>query len=234
MNANAYDLLALCMRYVFAAVMVLILLRAWKITAVDWQRSHRLRRLSPETGIVGEFLVVDGHERSRDGMRYPVTLEGTIGSGRGCDIRLRSNSLRKRHAIFQMTEDGLFIRGHAGGRLRDGFGRPAKELTLHDGDYITIGSVRLMLILSDTENPREARAERVRGREHGRAYDQPLPRPTIEPGISRSGDDLFEVSSETRVPRPPRRDPIDHFDPLDDNTDDEDDVFYDYDEYDDC
>lgn len=238
MNANAYDLLALCLRYVFAALMVLILLRAWKITAVDWQRSHRLRRLSPETGIVGEFLVVEGHERSRVGMRYPVILEGTIGSGRGCDIRLRSGSVRHRHAIFQMTEDGLYIRGHAGGRLRDGLGRPAKTLTLRDGSYITIGAVRLMLILSGAESPHEACAEHTRGRDRDHPRERAFEDLPVAPGISRDGSDLFEVSPDdnSHIRKPVRgRVPNGYRDPFSlEDEDPDDDVFYDYDEFDDC
>ena len=69
MNSNVYELLALGMRYVFAALMVLIVIRAARITAVDSRRARRLRRLSPQTGLVGEMLVVDGGERARSGMR---------------------------------------------------------------------------------------------------------------------------------------------------------------------
>ena len=125
MSANAYELLALAMRYVFAGLMLLIVLRAWRISAIDSRRAARLRKLSPDTGIIGEMLVVNGSERARPGMHYPVTLEGSIGSGRRSDIRVRHSSVRSRHAIFQMTDNGLFVRGHAQARIRDGHGRPA-------------------------------------------------------------------------------------------------------------
>ena len=234
MSANAYELLALCMRYVFAALMVLILVRAWRITLVDGHRATKLRRLSPETGIIGEFLVMDGHERSRNGMRYPVILEGSIGSGRRADIRLRSSSVKSSHAVFHMTEDGLYIRGRARCKLRDGFGRSVKELTLRDGDLITIGSVRLMLVFSGTDAPRRMPVEHI---EHAHVRPERAQRvpPVIEPGISRGGDDLFEVAdniddrdlpsvrSARERQRAPERD-----------GEDPSDVFYDFDEYDDC
>lgn len=229
MNANAYELLALCMRYVFAAIMALILLRAWKITLVDGQRATKLRRLSPETGIVGEFLVIDGHERSRNGMHYPVILEGTIGSDRRNDIRLRSSSVRRRHAIFQMTGDGLFVRGHAGGKLRDGFGRVVKEITLRDGDFVTIGGIRLMLVLSGAQNPHESPAERKERRPHSGPMGRRYEAPPVEPGISREGEDLFEVATDRIPRRAAPRHSNDLFEPDSDG-----DVFYDYDEYDDC
>ena len=53
MSANAYEILALAMRYVFAGLMALIVLRAWRLTAVDSGRAKKLRRLSPDTGIIG-------------------------------------------------------------------------------------------------------------------------------------------------------------------------------------
>ena len=74
MSANAYEILALAMRYVFAALMVLIVLRAWRISVIDSRRATKLRRLSPDTGSIGEMLVVNGSERARPGMHYPVTL----------------------------------------------------------------------------------------------------------------------------------------------------------------
>lgn len=161
MSANAYEILALAMRYVFAGLMVLIVLRAWRISMVDSRRASKLRRLSPDTGIIGEMLVVNGSERARPGMHYPVTLEGTIGSNRRADIRVRHSTVRGRHAIYQMTDEGLFVRGHANARIRDKFGRGARELMLQDGDILRIGDVALMLVLTDGGSEPEEMNRRV-------------------------------------------------------------------------
>lgn len=161
MSANAYEILALAMRYVFAGLMVLIVLRAWRISMVDSRRATKLRRLSPDTGIIGEMLVVNGSERARPGMHYPVTLEGTIGSNRRADIRVRHSTVRGRHAIYQMTDEGLFVRGHANARIRDKFGRGARELMLQDGDILRIGDVALMLVLTDGGSEPEEMNRRV-------------------------------------------------------------------------
>ncbi|MBP3410099.1 MAG: FHA domain-containing protein [Clostridia bacterium] len=161
MSANAYEILALAMRYVFAGLMVLIVLRAWRISLVDSRRATKLRRLSPDTGIIGEMLVVNGSERARPGMHYPVTLEGTIGSNRRADIRVRHSTVRGRHAIYQMTDEGLFVRGHANARIRDKFGRGARELMLQDGDILRIGDVALMLVLTDGGSEPEEMNRRV-------------------------------------------------------------------------
>lgn len=169
MNTNAYELLALAMRYIFAALMLLIVLRAWRITFIDNRRAVKLRRLSPDTGIVGEMLVVNGGERARPGMHYPVTLEGSIGSGRRSDIRIRHSTVRARHAIYQMTEEGLFVRGHAHSRIRDGHGRLARQLVLHDGEILRIGEVALMLVLTDADAaPEEIRPRMLRKKRHMR------------------------------------------------------------------
>lgn len=150
MSANLYEILALAMRYVFAALMVLIVLRAWRLTAVDSARAKRLRRLSPETGIIGEMLVTEGGEKARPGMRYSVILEGTIGSGPRADIRIRHSSVRRRHSYFIMTDDGLFIRGHANARIGAN-GRWVRECTLKDGEELRVGKVELMLVLTGAD-----------------------------------------------------------------------------------
>ena len=82
-------------------------------------------------------------------------------------MRIRHSSVRRRHAYFQLTEAGLAVRSHAGAPLRDGHGRPVREITLQDGGHIGIGQVRLMLVLTEAPEPagvarhhRERRARR--------------------------------------------------------------------------
>lgn len=178
MNGNLYEIIALGARYVFAAVMLLIMLRAWKITIVDSRRAASLRRLAPETGVCGEFLVLRGHGRVRDGMRYPVIREGLVGSSRKADIRLRSGSVRRSHAFFELTEHGLRVRADSGAKLYNAEGRSKRELLLGDGSHLTLGQVELMLIL--TENVKY--------------------HPDTE--IAPAPDTLFNVASADAVPAP--------------------------------
>ena len=197
MSANAYEVLALAMRYVFAGLMVLIVLRAWRLSVVDSRRARKLRRLSPETGIIGEMLVVNGGERARPGMRYPVTLEGGIGSARRADIRVRHSSVRARHAIYQMTDEGLFVRGHASARIRDGHGRAARELLLQDGDILRLGQVALMLVLTDGgSEPEEMSRSILRKRRRAAREDEAPEENAFDDSIfeaeeARDADDLF-------------------------------------------
>ena len=149
MSQSVYELMALAARYVFAALMVLIVLRAWRLTIVDSRRTQTLRRLSPETGLSGELIVLEGDGQARRGMRYPVIREGMIGSSRGADVRVRNGSVRRRHAWFQLTPEGLEVRAHAGAPMRDRRGRPVREILLRDGGVFSVGRVRLMLVLSE-------------------------------------------------------------------------------------
>ena len=153
MSQSLYEIFALGARYVFAGLMVLIVLRAWRITLVDSRRAAQLRRLSPQTGLSGELVVIDGDEKARRGMKYPVIREGMIGASRRADIRIRHSSVRRRHAYFQLTEDGLSVRTHAGASMRDADGRPVRALTLPDGGEFSIGRVRLLLVLTEAPEP---------------------------------------------------------------------------------
>lgn len=154
---SIYEIVALGARYVFAALMVLIVARAWRNTVIDSRRAQTLRRISPETGLSGELVVLEGGDQARRGMKYPVIREGMIGSSRRADIRVRHRSVRRRHAYFQLTPEGLSIRAHAGASLRDRRGRQAKSLLVKDGDQLGLGEVLLMLVL--TESAPQAPAE---------------------------------------------------------------------------
>ena len=154
MTSDAFQLLSLTARYVFTGLMLLIVIRAARGALVDSRRAAKLRRLSPMTGLSGELVVLETNNRIPRGMRYPVIREGMIGSSRRADIRIRHSTIRRRHILFQLTESGLHIRTHAGAKLRDALGAPARELTLLDGDSFSIGDIRLLLVLSVPDLPR--------------------------------------------------------------------------------
>ena len=158
MDREVYELAALIARYVFAALMALIVLRAARGAWIDSRRAAKLRRLSPMTGISGELVVLEGGQRALKGMRYPVIREGSIGSSRRSDIRIRHSSVRRRHALFELTDDGLRIRSHARARLSDDTGALIREITLEDGDRLYIGDVCVLLVLSIPEGVGRGRA----------------------------------------------------------------------------
>ena len=149
MSGNLYELIAIGARYLFALIMIIIVIRAWKITIVDSRRAASLRRLSPETGVCGEFLVLTGSGKVREGMRYPVIREGLIGSSRKADVRLRDHDVHRSHAFFELTKKGLRLRANGHSKIYNARGESRKELMLGDGAKITIGQIELMLILTE-------------------------------------------------------------------------------------
>ena len=176
MSEGLYEVVALSARYVFAGLMILIVFRAWRITIVDSRRAKTLRRISPETGISGELLVIEGDERARRGMKYPVIREGLIGTSRRADVRIRHSSVRRRHAYFQLTAAGLWVRAHANAPMRDGRGKAVREITLGDGDGISIGRVKLLLVLTEAPAPERTpvmHRRTPRGEQHDEEYDDP-------------------------------------------------------------
>ena len=171
MSDGLYEILALAARYFFAGLFLLIVLRAWRVTVRDARSARKLRRLSPQTGLSGELVVLEGDGRARRGMRYPVILEGTLGRARSADIRVRHPSVRPHHARFELTEDGLSLAAVAGAKLLDGDGKRAQELLLRDGDCFTVGAVLFTLVLIDATG----RAGDYAGQEDG-LFDAPAPR----------------------------------------------------------
>ena len=148
MSESLYELIALAARYFFTLLMLLIVIRAWRITIVDSRRAANLRRWAPETGVIGEMQVLEGDEKARRGMVYPVIREGMIGRSRKADIRLRSRSVRLRHAYFEMTQGGLMLRSSGSFRIEGSEGR-ARHILLSDGGTVRIGKVLLLLVLND-------------------------------------------------------------------------------------
>ncbi len=201
MSQSLYEIMALGARYVFAGLMVLIVLRAWRITLIDSRRARTLRRMSPQTGLSGELVVVEGEGKARRGMKYPVIREGMIGASRRADIRIRHASVRRRHAYFQLTEDGLSVRTHAGAPMRDALGRPARALTLPDGGELFIGRVRLLLVLTQApELPARRRHERNEGAEDGEALYDPEAMSDGRPMPPDEADDWFDVGGGDDAP----------------------------------
>lgn len=178
MSQNTYELIALAMRYFFAGMMLLIVLRAGRGALIDSRRAARLRRLSPMAGIVGELVVIEGDGKIRRGMRYPVIREGLIGSSRRADLSIRHPSVRRRHAYFQLTENGLRIRGHAGAKLYVAKHTPVREILLGDGGSFAIGKIRLLLVLGDGRSDEDALFAPHSPAIHSSDSDEPQSAPT--------------------------------------------------------
>lgn len=182
-----YERLALWMRYFFVLLALAFVVRAWVITVRDNRRARAVRAWLPETGTIGEWLVLDAAgEQARKGMRYPILNEGMIGSGRRSDVRLYHPDVLREHAYFVATENGLRIRpvGEAPVYVESQVGgtyHPADGyVDMADGDVLVIGGLRMMLTLFDAHAPRHPVptpppiSGRTRGRHATRAEEEPF------------------------------------------------------------
>ena len=59
--------------------------------------------------------------------------------------------MRRRHAYFQLTENGLRVRGHAGAKLYVAKHTPVREILLGDGGSFAVGKIRLLLVLGEVK-----------------------------------------------------------------------------------
>lgn len=105
MGAEAYELLAILMRYVFIGLGALILLRGYLQMRRDDRAYKKEMKKLPDAGLIGEVVDLE------TGKHHPLPREGMMGSASGCDIRLRRRGVKRQHALFEFAEGkGLRIR----------------------------------------------------------------------------------------------------------------------------
>ena len=150
-SADLYEILSLAMRYVFAFLGILILLRAFRWMLADRREQRaRLRRL-PDAGCVGELLVLRGSRELPENTFLPVPREGILGSVRTCDLPIPCPGVRRDHLDF-VWEDGLGLlllpRRGCAVAVNDQPLDPASDprlLPLTHGDVLTVGQAALRL-----------------------------------------------------------------------------------------
>lgn len=96
MSESLYQLIAMAARPVFLILAALIVLRGSRILLSEHHARKKLLRRLPDAGMVGEMRDIESDKS------YPLPREGTLGSGRGCDIRLKG--LRRRQVSFAFVE----------------------------------------------------------------------------------------------------------------------------------
>ena len=151
MNGSAYQLLALGVRYLFIAILAVVVLRAGLSLLGEHNRRKKRLRSLPDAGMVGEMRDLNSDSS------YPLPREGVLGSGRGCDIRLPG--LRRRHANFAFVDGkGLLITPchHRGALLLDGQDVRRGGYALH-GACLQAGNYQLRIrLFAGLKAPRRA------------------------------------------------------------------------------
>ena len=142
MSGPAYEILALIMRYVFAALGLLILVRAFRWLIHDHTAHERERRALPDAGMIGVL------EDADSGKRWPLPREGTVGSAMSCDVVIRRRGLRRHHFAYALRPGrGVEIRPVRRARVMVD-GRPAeKDCCALSGSAIKAGSGSFRMLL---------------------------------------------------------------------------------------
>jgi len=95
LQAPAYELVSMGLRYWFVLLAVFLLWRAYRLMRQDRRDYRRTLRQLPDAGLVGE--VVDLQENRG----IPLPREGMMGSGRSCDVRVPGLKRREVEFIFR-------------------------------------------------------------------------------------------------------------------------------------
>lgn len=150
MTQEYYELLVLAARYAFTLLGVIVVWRSMRWLRQDSRQRKKTMTALPDAGYVGTLYVMEGQSKGMepgDGLQLPV--EGVLGSGPGCDVRVPHHTVGGRHALFFFQSDGLHLRPYRDERLQvDGQPLPEGcEAILQHGAVLTLGGVMLQLRL---------------------------------------------------------------------------------------
>lgn len=152
-SAEIYEVLALALRYVFAFLGILIVLRTW-VHLLSHRREQRKRlRHLPDAGMIGEMVVLSDCRDLPADTRLPVPREGVLGSIRFCDLIVPCEGVRKQHLDFSWQDStGLLIHPRSGCEaLVDGVPLSCRSdplsAPLRNGSLLQVGAAQLRLLV---------------------------------------------------------------------------------------
>ncbi len=142
MSTDAYELLAMLLRYVFVALGVVILFRAYRQVRKDARAHKKAMKQLPDAGLIGEVVDLD------TGKSQPLPREGMMGSSPACDIRLKRRGVKRRHVLFDLVEGkGVRIKPHLGSRVSmEGVTLKNAAYALH-GTHMMLGNAHIRIRL---------------------------------------------------------------------------------------
>lgn len=142
MSGDAYELLALLMRYVFVLLGALMLFRAYRWMRRDAKNYRREMRSLPDAGLIGEIVDL------RTGKSQPLPREGDMGASRECDIFVKGSGVTRHHVRFAFEEGkGVLITPSRRGKTQlAGREMRAPGYALH-GTQLQLGQVPLRVRL---------------------------------------------------------------------------------------
>lgn len=151
MYENAFDIVALAMRYWFVLIVVYILIRLIQNVMLEFS-SERTAQKRAAGYALGLLEVVEPVNSPLFGHTFALKRENTIGSARKCDIRLKAKTVNPLHAAVYQKGNKVFLSdyGSKQGVLLNGR-RIKRDVPLIGDDEIALGSMILLLHLSGIE-----------------------------------------------------------------------------------
>lgn len=144
---NAYEAVAMICRFGFAALMLVICFRAWRMTARDRRRAMIMRDRFPQTGTIGELVALKASKPVRRAQSFTLPREGILGSSRSADVRIRGGKIRRRHLVYELRDGGLVIRPLGSAETVLGDGVTGEKLLARDGDILKLGGIPFRVVL---------------------------------------------------------------------------------------
>lgn len=154
MASNAYEILALFMRYVFVLLGACFLLGIVRVLLRDRLHYQKEMKRLPDAGLVGKMVDLDS------GQTFMLPREGLIGTSKQSDVRLSGQGLLPQEARFAFVDGkGLKIVPEKGREvLLDGVPIEGSAYALN-GSEIAIGNTLFSLhMLSGLPVPQGRRA----------------------------------------------------------------------------
>lgn len=173
MSSELYAIVALAARYWFAALILLVAVRAWRMTVRDSRRTKLLRDGAPEAGCVGQFVIGPGRKKQT---AVPVPREGVLGASRRADICVKGRDVKRFHFSFEARPGGLLVRPRPRAQVVLNGEFSGEKLFVRDGDTLTLGATKLLLVLFQPDPPEQPFDE-----EHIWGQDAPAPPPAPPP-----------------------------------------------------
>lgn len=110
MPEKLYEMISLAARYWFALLGVIIVWQSFTWLRRDRREKHRRLRQLPDTGMIGEMVVLQGSYDLPEGTTMPIPREGTLGYLRTCDVVVPVSGVRHQHCDFTFVPGkGLMI-----------------------------------------------------------------------------------------------------------------------------
>ena len=150
MYENAYDIVAMGMRYFFLLLILYILIRLVQHSVSEFravqQIKQQVRSVSPG------YLEVKEPESLR-GEKYALRREDSLGRAKRCTIPIQLGSLAPVHAFFYEKKDGLYVMdyGSSAGVLLNGERIRKREELLYTSDILQMGELVMKLHLAGEE-----------------------------------------------------------------------------------